>query len=205
MKELKDYLSRFPISVQQALEEGSTLMQFEKQTEILHEGQYVKVVPIVLEGVVKVFTRAADKELLLYYIETGESCIMSFTAVMRNSPSRIFAVAEENTVVALIPSEKLRQLVRSTPALNELFYELFDTRYNDLLHTIQDLLFSRMDQRLYHYLLEQGRQKATTIVNLRHREIAADLGTAREVVSRIMKKLENEGKILQTENGIKIL
>jgi CRP/FNR family transcriptional regulator len=205
MKELKDYLSRFPGTVRQALEEESTLMQFEKETEILHEGQYVKVVPVVLEGVVKVFTRSADKELLLYYIETGESCIMSFTAVMRNSPSRIYAVAGENTVVALIPSEKLRQLVRSTPALNELFYELFDTRYNDLLHTIQDLLFSRMDQRLYHYLLEQGRQKATSIINLRHREIAADLGTAREVVSRIMKKLENEGKILQTENGIKII
>lgn len=205
MKELKDYLSRFPGAVRQALEEESTLMQFEKETEILHEGQYVKVVPVVLEGVVKVFTRSADKELLLYYIETGESCIMSFTAVMRNSPSRIYAVAGENTVVALIPSEKLRQLVRSTPALNELFYELFDTRYNDLLQTIQDLLFSRMDQRLYHYLLEQSRQKATSIINLRHREIAADLGTAREVVSRIMKKLENEGKIMQTENGIKII
>jgi CRP/FNR family transcriptional regulator len=205
MKELKDYLSRFPLSVKQALEEHATLMQFEKQTEILHEGQYVKVVPLVLEGVVKVFTRSADKELLLYYIESGESCIMSFTAVMRNSPSSIYAVAEVDTVVALIPSEQLRQLIRSTPALNELFYELFDTRYNDLLHTIQDLLFSRMDQRLYHYLLEQSRKKATTIINLRHREIAAELGTAREVITRIMKKLENEGKILQTENGIKII
>ncbi len=205
MKELNDYLFRFSDDMRQQLEEASTLMVFEENTEILHEGQYIKVIPLVLEGVVKVFTRSDDKELLLYYIESGESCIMSFTAIMKNSPSKVYAMAEKNAVIAAIPSEKLRLMLRSSPAMNDLFYGLFDTRYNDLLHTIQDLLFSRMDQRLFHYLLDQSRKKATSVLNLRHREIAADLGSAREVITRVLKRLESEGKILQVENGIKIL
>ncbi len=205
MKELKEYLHHLPQEFIGQLEQFGIVKNFEADTEILREGQYVKLVPLVLEGVVKVFTRHGDKELLLYYIESGESCIMSFNAGFKNSPSKVFAVAEENAVLLLMPSEKVNQWVKTYPLLNELFYNLYEQRYEALLDTINQLLYNKLDQRLYSYLLEKSKQKNNKVLNMRHREIAVELGTVREVISRVMKKLEHEGKILQLPNGIEAL
>ena len=171
----------------------------------MREGQYVKYVPLVLEGAVKVFTRHEDKELLLYYIESGESCIMSFNAGLKSTASKVFAVADKKSLLLLLPVEKLNEWVKSFPSLNELFFNLYDQRYASLLDTINHLLYSRLDQRLYNYLQETARQKNSKIINIRHRQMAAELGTAREVISRVMKKLEQEGKVKQLQGGIEIL
>lgn len=205
MKSIKEYLHYLPNDFIEQLEQHGIVKEFTADTEILREGQYVKLVPLVLEGVVKVFTRHEDKELLLYYIESGESCIMSFNAGLKNSPSKVFAVAEENTVILLLPTDKLGQWVKKFPSVNELFYNLYDQRYASLLDTINHLLYNRLDQRLYSYLLETSKQKDSKVLNIRHRQIAAELGTVREVISRVMKKLEHEGKVRQLPNGIEIL
>lgn len=205
MKSLKEYLYYLPIEFVKELEQYGIVKNFTADTEILREGQYVKLIPLVLEGSVKVFTRHEDKELLLYYIESGESCIMSFNAGLKNSPSKVFAIAEENTVMLLLPTDKLSQWVKTFPSLNDLFYSLYDQRYASLLDTINHLLYNRLDQRLYNYLQETSKQKNSKILNIRHRQIAAELGTVREVISRVMKKLENEGKVRQLPNGIEIL
>jgi len=205
MKSIKEYLDRLPQDFIDVLQVHGTIKDFSDDTEILREGQFVKWVPLVLEGVVKVFTRQEDKELLLYYIGSGESCIMSFNAGLKNTPSKVFAVAEENTVVLLLPVDKLSQWVKSYPALNELFYNLYDQRYASLLETINHLLYNRLDQRLYNYLVEMSKQKGSKVLNIRHRQIAAELGTVREVISRVMKKLEYEGKVRQLPKAIEIL
>lgn len=205
MKSLKEYLRNLPQNFIDELQEHGVITEFQVNTEILREGQFVKLVPLVLEGLVKVFTRQEEKELLLYYIESGESCIMSFNAGLNNSPSKVFAIAEENTVLLLLPTDKLNQWVKSFPSLNQLFFSLYDLRYASLLDTINHLLFNRLDQRLYNYLLEMSKQKGSKLLSIRHRQIAAELGTAREVISRVMKKLEYEGKVRQTPAGIEIL
>jgi CRP/FNR family transcriptional regulator len=205
MKSLKEYLQYLPAEFINEIEQYGAIKDFTADTEILREGQYVKLVPLVLEGVVKVFTRHEDKELLLYYIESGESCIMSFNAGLKNSPSKVFAVAEENTKILLLPSDKLTQWVKDFPSLNELFYSLYDQRYASLLDTINHLLYNRLDQRLYNYLLEMSKQKGSKLLTIRHRQIAAELGTVREVISRVMKKLEHEGKVRQLPSGIELL
>jgi CRP/FNR family transcriptional regulator len=205
MKTIGEYLHYLPADFIDQLEQYGTMKNFETATEILREGQYVQYVPLVLDGVVKVFTRQEEKELLLYYIERGESCIMSFNASLKSSNSKVFAIAEENTVILLLPSDKLKIWTKTFPSLNELFYNLYDQRYLSLLDTINHLLYSRLDQRLYKYLLEMSKQKNSRILNIRHRQIAAELGTAREVISRIMKKLEQEGKLRQLPNSIEIL
>ena len=205
MKSLKEYLQYLPEEFVNELEQYGVVKDFIADTEILREGQYVKFVPLVLEGVVKVFTRHEDKELLLYYIESGESCIMSFNAGLKNSPSKVFAIAEENTKLLLLPANKLSQWVRNFPSLNDLFYSLYDQRYTSLLDTINHLLYNRLDQRLYNYLLEMCKQKNSKMLTVRHRQIATELGTVREVISRVMKKLEHEGKVRQLPNGIEIL
>ncbi|MEQ9403998.1 MAG: Crp/Fnr family transcriptional regulator [Cyclobacteriaceae bacterium] len=183
----------------------SKISELEEGTEILREGQYIKVIPIVLKGLIKVFTRQEGKELLLYYIRPNESCIMSFSSGINNRPSRIYAVSEENTTALLIPTDKVPELSRQFPDINTLFFNQYNLRYTELLNTIQHLLFDRMDKRLHDYLLEKASLTNKNPLKISHREIANELGTAREVISRIMKKLEAEGKVRQHPGTIEII
>lgn len=205
MKPLKEYLKDLHPDLIAELELYASIEQFVAHTEILREGQYVKMVPLVLEGSIKVFTRNAERELLLYYIESGESCIMSFNAGLKNGPSKVAAVVEENAILLLMPTDKLNRWLKEYPSFNQLFYRLYDQRYESLIETINQILYNRLDHRLMDFLLERSRQKNTRIVALRHREMAAALGTVREVISRTLKKLENDGKIRQVPAGIEIL
>lgn len=188
-----------------AFAEEGTWMELEAGVQLLREGQYVKVVPIVLEGLVKVYAQTDSKELLLYYIRPAESCIMSLSAVMHNDPSKVFALTEEASRLLLIPAEKINQWLLEFPRLNQLFYQQYDLRYAEMIETIQQLLFNRLDQRICDYLEELSTVKNTRILDIRHRQIAQDLGTAREVITRTLKKLEKEGKIRQTERGIELI
>jgi len=205
ISEIKPYLPSFTEELLDEIAAHGTIKDMPAGMEILKEGQYVKMIPIVLEGLVKVFTRTEEKELLLYYIGPTQSCIMSFSAGLTQSPSRIFAITEEPSMLLLLPSDKLNKWVKQYPAINELFYHQYNLRYTEMLDTINSLLFGRMDQRLYHYLLEKSRLKGEKVLDLRHKQIAAELGTAREVVTRVLKKLEQEGRIRQVDAGIEII
>ncbi|MEO1049284.1 MAG: Crp/Fnr family transcriptional regulator [Bacteroidota bacterium] len=185
--------------------QASSIKEIPENTTILRAGQYVKVVPIVLEGLIKVFTSFNDKELLLYYIKPDESCIMSFSSGLRNDPSHVFAITEEPTTALLLPVDKMNSWIREYPDINSLFYRQYNTRYVDLLDTINHLLFNKMDERLMNYLEERIKLTQKNPLKISHRQIAQELGTAREVVSRIMKKLENEGKVKQHSNSIEML
>lgn len=183
----------------------STTLDIPQNTEILREGQYVKVIPIVLEGLIKVFTRHEEKELLLYYIQPNESCIMSFAAGLKNQPSRVFAITEEDTQALLLPIDKVTLWIKQFPDINTLFFQQYNIRYSELLDTINHMLFHKMDSRLFNYLQEKSRLTGKNPIKISHRQIANELGTAREVISRVMKKLEVEGKVKQHSHQIEIL
>jgi CRP/FNR family transcriptional regulator len=202
---LKQILSFLDEPLLEAFTEYGEWVELGPGVQLLREGQYVKVVPIVLEGLVKVYTQTDQKELLLYFIQPKESCIMSLSAVMHNDPSKIFALTEEKSTLLLIPAGKITQWLKEFPRLNDLFYQQYDQRYAELIETIQQLLFNRLDQRIYEYLDELARLKGTRTLNIRHRQIAQDLGTAREVITRTLKKLEKEGKVSQVDGGIVLL
>jgi CRP/FNR family transcriptional regulator len=170
----------------------------------MRQGQYVKVIPVVLEGLVKVSTLTENRELLLYFIKPSESCVMSFSAILHNDASKIQAEAGEDSRLLLLPAERIPGWVREFPRLSILFFEQYNTRYHELIDTIQQLLFHRLDQRILHYLEELSGIRQTRIIPIRHREIAQHLGTAREVVTRTMKRLEAEGKIKQQEGAIEL-
>lgn len=204
LAEIKPFLPDFSMELLQVIAADGNLMDVPAGMEILKEGQYVRMIPIVLQGLVKVFTRVEEKELLLYYIGSTQSCIMSFSAGLSQSPSRIYAISEEPSMLLLLPAEKINKWIREFPALNDLFFKQYNLRYTEMLDTINSLLFGRMDQRLYQYLQEKSRLKGEKTLDLRHKQIATELGTAREVVTRVLKKLEQEGKIRQTESGIEI-
>ncbi len=173
--------------------------------EILKEGEFIRYIPIVHEGLIKVFTRTHDKELLLYYIQPAESCIMSFSSALRNEPGRVAAFTEQASVLVLLPVERLGFWLQAYPSFNLLFYEQFNLRYTELIHTINQLLYDKLDKRLMEYLQEKRDLSGKKIISLSHREIAQELGTAREVISRIVKKLEKENRVRQLNEGIEIL
>lgn len=204
LSEIRPYLPGFPPELLQIIAAEGQLQDVPAGMEILREGQYVRMIPIVLKGLVKVFTRVEDKELLLYYIGSAQSCIMSFSAGLNQSPSRIFAISEENSLLLLLPADKINRWIRDYPALNELFFQQYNLRYTEMLDTIHSLLFGRMDHRLYQYLQEKSRLKGEKLLDIRHKQIAQELGTAREVVTRVLKKLEQEGRIRQVPGGIEI-
>lgn len=187
------------------IREYSLVKEFLKDTQILREGQYVKVIPIVLEGLIRVSTSYDDKELLLYYIKPDESCIMSFAASLKNEPSKIIAIVEEPSRVLLIPTGKLPKWLREYPEINTLFYQQYNLRYSELLDTINHLIFDKLDKRLHDYLVEKKALTNSNPLKISHRQIANDLGTVREVISRTMKKLESEGKVKQHTSSIEIL
>ena len=202
--EIKKYLPVFTEELMSEIANYGLIKEIPEGVEILKEGQYIKAIPIVLEGLVKVFTRMEEKELLLYYIGPAQSCIMSFSAGMSNAPSRIFAFTEDASIILLLPSDKLGKW-KQYPAINELFFQQYNLRYTEMLDTINSLLFDKMDQRLYNYLLEKSKLKGEKILTVRHKQIAGELGTAREVITRVMKRLEQEGKVRQLPEGIQII
>ena len=193
-----------PDLVEKILQE-STIKEFLKGTEILREEQYVKVLPIVLNGLIKVYSRFDEKELLLYYIEPAQSCVMTFYAALKNTSSKVFAITEEDSKVLLIPVQLLPNWLKEYPDFNELFYNQFNLRYSELLDTIGHLLLDRMDKRLYDHLKKKLELTNSDSIIMSHNQIANELGTAREVITRVLKKLETEGKVMQNAGEIRII
>ncbi len=183
----------------------STIKEFPKGTELLREQQYVKVLPIVINGLVKVYSRFDEKELLLYYIEPDQSCVMTFYAALKNTPSKVFAITEEASKVILIPVHLLPNWLKEYPDFNELFYNQFNLRYSELLDTIGHLLLDKMDKRLYDHLKKKLELTSGNAIIMSHNQIANELGTAREVITRVLKKLEIDGKVIQNGGEIRII
>ena len=161
--------------------------------------------PIVINGLVKVYSRFDEKELLLYYIEPAQSCVMTFYAALKNTPSKVFATTEEESEVLLLPVQHLPNWLKEYPDFNELFYNQFNLRYTELLDTIGHLLLDRMDKRLYDYLKKKLELTNSNSITMSHSQIANELGTAREVITRVLKKLETDGKVLQNAGEIRII
>lgn len=195
----------FSAGLQQQVKKYAQIKKVPQQTELMREGQFVKVIPVVLKGLVKVFTRHEDRELLLYYIKPGETCIISFNAALSNSSSKAYAVSEEASEILLIPSEKISIWLKEFPELSELFFQQYSNRYNELIEMVNKVLFEKMEKRLFEYLKTKIEMTGMDSLKISHQQIANDLGTVREVVSRTLKKLEYENKIEQNQNGIKIL
>lgn len=202
---LKQLLPFLELPFVEVLLKECAIMEIPAGKEIIKQYGFTPGVPIVLEGLIKVTTQQEDRSLLLYYIQPGQSCVMSFSSCLKGSPSQIFATTTKDTKALLIPQQKLEIWLKKYPSFNQLFYAQFDTRYSDLLENIQQLLFYKIDQRLYAYLKNKSALSKNSILQITHQHIANDLATAREVVSRTLKKLEKEEKVKLTIQGIVVM
>lgn len=187
------------------LKEG-TLKTLKPNTVIIDENDYIRNVPIVISGTIKVFKLDEDgREILLYYIKPGESCVMSFLGAVCNGTSKIRAVVEEESQVLILPVHKATELIRSNPAWLEFIFQLYNARFEELLDVVNAVVFQNMDDRLWELLLKKVKMLQTTEIVTTHQQLADELGTAREVVSRLLKQLEKKGKIKIARNKITVL
>jgi CRP/FNR family transcriptional regulator, anaerobic regulatory protein len=175
-------------------------------TVMLDENDYIKSIPIVLSGSIKVFRQDEDgREILLYYIKPGESCIMSLLGAATNTTSKIKAVVEDQAEVLMLPIHKASDLIRENPRWLEFIFQLYNKRFEELLSVVNAIAFQKVDIRLWDFLKTKVEMSKSMELNITHQQIADELGTAREVVSRLLKQLEKDKKLSLSRNKIKIL
>jgi len=188
------------------LEDICSIHTFKAGTVILNQGAYIKVIPLLTKGLVKVFKVEAENgnEVLLYYIKPGESCVMSVTTLMKNNPSKVKAVIEEDAEIVVIPANKALAIAKKYPKWNEFIYDLFNLKFDELLQVVEILTFSNKDTRLLEYLKKEALLKNSQIIHTTHQQIAYDLGSSREVISRLLKKLEQNGYVNLKQGSIEL-
>ncbi|KFE97798.1 Crp/Fnr family transcriptional regulator [Chryseobacterium formosense] len=186
------------------LKKHAVLTDIKAKTEIIREGQKNKFVPFLIKGSIRVFSLNDGRELIYYYIRPNDSCLMTFSSIFSDYTSRIYAVAEEDSEVILIPVSVVHEWLIKFPQINRLFYGEYEKRFIDVMNMVNDAVFHKLDKRVLNYIRQQISATGNNPIKLTHREIANHLGTSREVVSRVLKKVENEGEIFQTKEGIKL-
>lgn len=172
---------------------------------LVREGQHVRSLPIVLEGAIKVQSEENGEPFLLYYILPGATCVFSFGHLFGDKPINFSGVAELDTNVLLIPVSRAREWLGKYPAFSNIIFKEYQKRYDDLLETTKQLICYNLEERLTHYLNDKVKITGNQLLNVSHQLIASDLGTSREVISRLMKKLQTEGRILQAGRKIKVV
>jgi len=188
------------------IEAKGTIVSAKAGTVILDVGQTVRTMPIILEGSVKVSrTDEEGRELLLYYVNPNESCAMTFTCCMQQRTSEIRAVAEEDVEMLAIPVATMDEWMTKYPTWKSFVMRSVQNRFHELLKTIDQIAFQKLDERLVSYLKEKSKTTGSTLINLSHEQIANEMATSRVVVSRLLKKLETDKKLLLYRNQIKLL
>ncbi len=188
------------------IQTSSVIKTFDAETIMLEPGDYIRSVPIVLSGSLKVMRQDEQgNEILLYYIRPGESCIMSFLGGLNQTRSQVKVVVEEHAEILMIPLNVAHHFIEKFPAWNSFIFQLYNKRFEELLQTINAIAFKKIDQRLVDFLQNKKKNTGLTELVVTHQQIADELGTAREVVSRLLKQLEHEGRIALGRNKIRLI
>ncbi|WP_394665388.1 Crp/Fnr family transcriptional regulator [uncultured Chryseobacterium sp.] len=173
---------------------------------ILDENSSIRSIPIVMKGMMKVIRTEEDgREILLYYIKAGESCIMSFLGGMHNEKSIVKAEVEEDTEILFLPVDKVSLFIKEYPEWLDYIFRLYHKRFEELLDIINAIAFKKVDERLLNLLHKKSEILNSKTIIITHEQLANELGTARVVVSRLLKQLEDSGKLQLGRNKIVIL
>lgn len=173
---------------------------------IMDYGKYIRMMPIIVNGTIKVFRKdETGNEILLYYLSTNESCSMAYSCCMEAKKSEVKAIAEDDVELIMIPHVKLEEWLCKYPGWKSYIMRSFNERFLELLKSIESIAFHKLDERLIAYLKEKQRHTGSSVIKVSHNLIADDLHTSRVVVSRLLKQLENDKKIILYRNEIKLL
>ncbi|WP_068597576.1 Crp/Fnr family transcriptional regulator [Vaginella massiliensis] len=182
------------------------LIKFEAGDLLIDLNQIIDGMPILISGVVKILREDFDKgELLLYFLEKGDTCAMTMACCLGDKQSKIRAIAETNGEMVMIPITKMDKWLAKYPSWRKFIFDSYNKRLDEMLAAIDNLAFNNMNARLKKYLLVVAGINNGNLVIKTHQEIAYELNTSRVVISRLLKALEKEGFLELNRNEIRIL
>ncbi len=188
------------------MQQFGEIKHFKEGDLIMDYGKYIRMMPIIIKGTVKVFRMDENRnEILLYYLSSNESCSMAYSCCIEAKKSEVKAIAEEDVELIAIPHIKLDEWLCKYPSWKNYIMRSFNERFLELLKSIESIAFHKLDERLISYLKEKQRLSGSSVIKASHYLIADELHTSRVVISRLLKQLENDKKIILYRNEIKLM
>lgn len=208
MKELlkQTYGLLFEKLLIEEIAEVSLLRDFKEGEVMIDFGDSIRKMPLLIKGAIKISREDFDEgELLLYFIEKGDTCAMTMACCLGETKSEIKAVAETNVTVVMMPISKMEEWLGKYKSWRNFVFSSYNNRLKEMLSAIDNLAFMNMDERLLNYLYDKAKINNSNHILNTHQEIAYDLHTSRVVISRLLKALENKGKINLNRAFIELL
>ena len=206
MTNLEGFTHIFEPALIQEIQQFGTWQSFKEGDLIMDYGKYIRMMPIIVKGTVKVYRLdESGKEILLYYLSSNESCSMAYSCCVEAKKSEVKAIAEDNVELIAIPHIKLDAWICKYPSWKNYIMRSFNERFIELLKSIESIAFHKLDERLIAYLKEKQRLNGSSVIKTSHTVIADELATSRVVISRLLKQLENDKKIILYRNELKLL
>jgi CRP/FNR family transcriptional regulator len=202
----KHFGSNFETALLEEIAQVGTFRSVPAEVELMDIGQTIKGVPLMLHGAVKISREDSEgNELLLYYLEEGESCTMTFAWELGQQKSKIRAVTEMPSELIMVPLSVMENWSERYPSWRQFLFKSYQKRMDELLETLDSLAFDQLEKRLWNYLIEKKRVTKQTTLSITHQTIAQDLHSSRVVISRLLKRLENNQKISLHRNAIELI
>lgn len=207
IQELKEHYGYlFEDELLHEISQVGTYKEIPEGTTLMNIGQYIKAMPLLVSGAVKILREDDDgDELLLYFLEKGDTCAMTLSCCLGDTKSEIRAITELDTKLMMIPIQKMEEWTGKYKSWRRFVFESYHNRLMEMLNTIDSIAFLKMDERLLKYLKDKSKVTNEQVIKSTHQEIAYELHTSRVVISRLLKKLENQHKIELHRNHIKIV
>lgn len=207
LEEIKrNYGHIFEENLLQEINDIATIKTVNAGDELIRTGQYLSAMPLLIDGVIKVMREDEDGfELMLYYLEKGETCAMTLSCCTGSAVSEIRAIAETESSLLMIPIEKMEEWLGKYKSWRNFIFDSYHERLMEVMATIDNIAFKKMDERLIEYLKNKSKYYNDSEIKVTHQDIAFDLHTSRVVVSRLLKQLEKTNRIKLNRNSIKLI
>jgi CRP/FNR family transcriptional regulator len=203
---LKTIFPNFSSELIATIEENGSLQDFKSGTILMRTGQYIKNTVLIIKGKIKIYREGEDGgEFLMYYLQPGQACAISMICTAKSEKSQIMAKVVEDVTVMMIPLQLMDKWMMEHRSWYEFVIETYRSRFEEVLEVVDNIAFRSMDERLEFYLKRHSDACGCSEVNLSHQEIATELNTSREVVSRLLKKMEQRGLVKLNRNQIELL
>jgi CRP/FNR family transcriptional regulator len=187
------------------IEEQGEFRTFPANEILMRKGQFIRSTMLVLNGLIKIYREDDDgNEFLMYYLKPGEACALSLVCAAKHEASPIMAKTVVETEVMMVPVDTMSEWMSKFKSWYQFVIETYRARFDELLITLDNVAFRSMDERLEFYLKRAKDAQQTTLLNISHQEIAQELNTSREVISRLLKKMEQKGLVGLQRNAIEL-
>jgi CRP/FNR family transcriptional regulator len=203
---LEDFIKKYSfleVELRDEILKNGVVKTYEPDTPLIREGQFISSFPLVVKGLIRVSrTNDEGNELLLYYLKVNEVCAMSLTCCMARQVSNVNAIAEDETKAIMLPVELLDSWISEYPSWKQFVMQSLQSRFRELIDTLDAIAFLKLDERLVKYFSDRYKKSGSATYNGTHQELALKLNSSREVISRLLKKLEKDQKVKLARNFI---